>query len=453
MFPDATYNTGKNLYHEIINLFKADNGNFFIYLNRNGKYNDSAPDFVLNIVKAGEGLYQILSKAKINEKPDYKNQAKDMAKYGGVDIGNLFGENDDKERVFATFKCENIIQTKRNIYIQFPKSKSNSTADGKATYGLLNLAGDYVFKMKNTKIGQDPRVVNIDKDDLNTLNSIIEDEKNWQDGSVGTFDERRGVLENKTKCNEENFFSLLGVDKQELQYSNAIAKILQFKVKEDLVPKFFKYLVGTDKDENNTFEILREENDVDILIRDLSKNGKIVIIENKIDAGLTLSNYENLSAQATAVFCDVFGKEEENEYWNNYKDFFSNENNSPSQLSKYYFYALCWALKAGWEKNKIEENIYCFFLCPNYRKYKYATENDKLAIPYAFANKYKLITYSTIKGFFVDINNKKELTCHQKFILEDFLDAISNLAKDRDDSIELDMIRMFIERHDKLKSI
>ena len=66
-----------------------------------------------------------------------------------------------------------------------------------------------------------------------------------------------------------------------------------------------------------------------------------------------------------------------------------------------------------------------------------------------------MITYSTIKDFFETVKGEKEkdLTKHQKFIVEDFIDAVSVLAKDRDDSVELSMIRMFIERHDKLQKL
>ena len=66
-----------------------------------------------------------------------------------------------------------------------------------------------------------------------------------------------------------------------------------------------------------------------------------------------------------------------------------------------------------------------------------------------------MITYSTIKDFFETVKGEKEkdLTKYQKFIVEDFIDAVSVLAKDRDDSVELSMIRMFIERHDKLQKL
>lgn len=248
--------------------------------------------------------------------------------------------------------------------------------------------------------------------------------------------------------------------KKELQYSNAIAKILQFR--EEWMSEFIEKVLRVGNCKQNAFEIKREEKNTDILFRDLTKEtGKIIIIENKVEAGLTLSKYNNLEDQAKAVFRDVFsvdkGKEEQNENWKNYNNKISaGKDLLPLQLSKYYLYALCWALKAGWSKEQIENNIYCFFLCPNYHEKMYAVDNnEKQTIFYAFADKYKMITYSTIKEFFkaVKDKNEKDLTTHQKFIVEDFIDAVSALAKRRDDSVELSMIRMFIERHDKLQKL
>lgn len=461
VFPNATYNTGNNLYHETINMFQDDDRNFFIHLNPNCRYNYDAPDFVLNIVKAGVGLYKILSKAKVKEKLSYDKQRGDMATYGNVSVGDLFVENRDEEQLYATFRCSGIFETKKDIYLQFPKEKASSAENKEARYALLNLNEACVYRFRKTRIGQSLRVVNIEEDDLNVLQTIIDNNNNWQDKPVGTVKEKREELEKKIKVGKcENYFSLLGVDKKELQYSNAIVKILQFR--EEWISKFLEKALHVENCKQNVFEIKREEENTDILFRDLTKEtGKIVITENKVEAGLTLSKYNNLEDQAKAVFRDVFaiekGKEEKDRNWENFNNKISAEKDSlPSQLSKYYLYALCWAIKAGWSEEQIAKNIYCFFLCPNYHEKMYAVDNNKkLTIPYVFAGKYKMITYSTIKDFFETVKgkNEKDLTKHQKFIVEDFIDAVSVLAKDRDDSVELSMIRMFMERHDKLQKL
>ena len=64
VFPNASYNMGNNLYHETINLFKSDNGKYYIHLNANGTYKGAEPVDVLNITRADNGLYQILSIAR-----------------------------------------------------------------------------------------------------------------------------------------------------------------------------------------------------------------------------------------------------------------------------------------------------------------------------------------------------------------------------------------------------
>ena len=122
-----------------------------------------------------------------------------------------------------------------------------------------------------------------------------------------------------------------------------------------------------------------------------------------------------------------------------------------SQLSKYYIIAVYWAFKAGWDENKIREDIYCYFLCPEYHRFNYKTKKRKLDMALALSEKYQLITYKNILEIFKDFSFVG-LTNHQEFLLSDFISAISMLAKERDDSMELKMIRLFIERYEKIKT-
>ena len=69
----------------------------------------------------------------------------------------------------------------------------------------------------------------------------------------------------------------------------------------------------------------------------------------------------------------------------------------------------------------------------------------------ALSEKYQLTTYKNILKIFNDFSSNG-LTDHQKFLLNDFISAISMLAKERDDSMELKMIRLFIERYEKIKT-
>ena len=63
MFPNAAYmTTYENIGHETINLFRANDGYYYIHLNPNGTCNLDNVD-VLNLSKIGNGLWRVMSKA------------------------------------------------------------------------------------------------------------------------------------------------------------------------------------------------------------------------------------------------------------------------------------------------------------------------------------------------------------------------------------------------------
>lgn len=66
VFPDATYNTGNNLYHETINLFRADDEadddrKYYIYLNAGGTYKGFFCRRVWFFFKGKQFVYQLFS--------------------------------------------------------------------------------------------------------------------------------------------------------------------------------------------------------------------------------------------------------------------------------------------------------------------------------------------------------------------------------------------------------
>ena len=416
---------------------------------------------VLNITRADNGLYQILSIARNCKIVDGANiTARDKGEerynkqinkiqYGGVFVEKYFEENvtmgkSPEKDLFVTFICDEIVEPKKNIYITFDNFTNKNN---------LNLKS---FEISKTKFSSQCRIYLNDPNVVTGLNTFLK-RITWN--AVGTYDERVKELKGKFLIAEENYFSLLGVEKQELPYSNAIVKILKFN--KDGVSSFLSKLPGINVLGKNNFteELRREEKNVDILFKDFT-NKRIVIIENKIDAGITLPNSTttSLEKQAENIFIDVFGVAPNSsaKRWTTIENCLKSEKTKQhSQLSKYYIYALCWALKSDWSSKEINENIHCFFLCPEYHKHMYATNTAKmLTIPYAFSNKYQLITYKDLFEIFQKVFSKSvpSLTPHQNFIVKDFLNAISFLAKDRDDTIEIKMIRKFIERHDEIAS-
>lgn len=473
VFPNASYmiKNGDNIGHETVNLFKS-NGGYYIHLNPNGTYNGKDPVDVLNLSHVGIGLYQVVSKAVNCKKFDgadiigldkgeirYKKQAEEIY-YGyyekskqGIPVCKYFENNvtmqgKEEKDLFVTFTCDGIYEAKQPIYVAFSDSKRYDDDSIKNFY-LLN----------DKKAWRSAcRIKNIEGDDLKKLQSMVCDNTLWETDPLPSFEERYMELKKKSQKEEENYFSFLGVDKQELQYSNALIKILKFKPQ--FLSDFLKKLSNKDC-ENNDFDILREEKSIDLLFRDLDKeNGKIFIIENKIDASVTLSEYGMKLEEQVEKWIRIIDNIKKDAPLNKEQgklkdDIFklvgSSKGKEASQLSKYYVVAVYWALKAGWCENKIKEDICCYFLCPEYHRFNYKTKNGRLDINLALSEQYQLTTYKDILNIF-DNFSSNGLTDHQKFLLNDFISAISILAKERDDSMELKMIRLFIERYEKIKT-
>ncbi len=452
MFPKASYDDGNNIYHEVINLFLADNEKYYLYLNANGEYDGEEPVNVINVARVCNGLYKVLSVAIGCKKG--KDEIKNI-KYNGISLDKYFENNHKlyKTVTYYTFECdkENVYVPKGNIYIAF---KNFGDTDSENNQIIKN---DRIIKLMDLeKFSSSCRICNITSTDENLLKDIINHKI--------PCNKLQTMANTKLNFKEENYFSFLGVEKNELQYSNAIVKLLNFKKdgKMSFLNELFKESIIENTAVNNDFEVLREEKNIDILFRNLDpKDGKIVIIENKIDASLTLSDKgSNIETQAMKIFKDVFNKELNNNNTNEATIFNSILNGkNPSQLSKYYLYAVAWALKAGWDVDKINKDIICFFLFPEYYKEIY---NENFFNKYAFGNKYTLITYKNLLKVFKDLLNVYEkvfddkaklcLSKNQLFIYEGFIDAISSLASDRDDLIERTMIKRFIDRHNVIKS-
>lgn len=236
VFPQASYmTTMDNLGHETINLFKADEG-FFLHLNANGTYPnlDSESVDVLNLSYVGKGLYQIISKAvncnvfkgaKIIGKDFGEkryNEQKEAIHYADIPVYKFFESNVTmqgkiEKDLFATFKCDCIVEPKNSIFIAFKDSN------------VLEDTTHYIFKLKDiTKFSSQCRILNFTDRDSKLLEDIILSDI-WKDKPVCSFLEKYDELKEKSSDGEENYFSFLGVDKQELQYSNALIKILKFK--------------------------------------------------------------------------------------------------------------------------------------------------------------------------------------------------------------------------------
>lgn len=480
-FPISASYLKNNIGHEIINFFADDNGKFNYYLNNNGMVKETPkPDVVFTITYVSTGLYKILNKAIIEDvepaakgytedsKTPYEMQ-KEKFKYDDKPLESYFEDNPSGNTILSTYKCEKIFKPEKDLFLKFHTKKSIENSN------VINLEFN---APRNAN-----RIINLESNDMKKLEKIADDSDLWKK-PIEAFEKYMEKYALKVeKSRKYNYFRRLGIEYQENQFSNAIKFFLE---EGDIVDNFVDCLSkipnNFDNPSNfnkktktqNKFYIKREYYDIDLLLLNFDtkekgkpENEKIIIIENKIKSYITITDEDkSLEDHARKIYESIFDDQDWNLIKQKLNDLDINlENDSeavsiPNQLSKYYIFAVMMAIKRGWSNEQIKNNIKCFFLCPEYSKINYnyhlverhLQNNSSIEKEGVFflQEKYKLITYTDILNIFTLL--KKEITNKElKIFFVDFLEALKIHTEDRDDSLEQRMIKMFVERSNRLK--
>lgn len=379
-----------NLGHEIINLYKSDNGNNYIYLNHLGTFsaNHSGKIGVVLMVRTvpGKKTLEVLGKAEeltdvYNCGDMFKEQSayivENNVTYGGVRVDKLFSKNTYQQDVFITFKAEKVLRPKEPTYIRFIEKE-----------GIQHKEENYLYMLENkqAKASLKQYITIETPKDYETLFNYLKDETNWHG-------ESETLKEEEVDYEPDNMFKICGIEDSELAFSNALG---YFFVKyPNLISGFLKH-VGYDYTPSEEMSVVREsESNIDVLIKD--KND-VVLIENKIKShinGIIFSRHSK-----------------DGEY---------------SQLEKYYNYVM---------KNYGRKRIKCFVLTPDY--------NDIDLKPYKASEHYTKIYYSQLYDFLfsADINDS---------YLKEFILAIKKHTKKYNNELYYEMKRRFYESINQYK--
>ena len=303
----------EHLGHEAINLFAADNGEHYIYINPLGKIalnHDERKNPEIDCVLLGqlvkEGVFKVIAKATGLKMLDstkeiilstgakgekeggvykplndelWNHHLKELegVTYMGVPIADLFpGER----QVLATFKAEKVVYAKgKETYICANGVKNalgdsfilpESHHDGKKAFNFAKTNPYMLFPEKNKQAESLP--------DYKALQEEIIPSINWEKKSVDPV-----IL----KDNPVTMIEMMGKEYSELSYSNLIAfwlrrdkEILKQFVSEVLRKKDKSIPLPTD----DNIQIEREKENIDLLI---SYGNTRIIIENKIKASVS----------------------------------------------------------------------------------------------------------------------------------------------------------------------
>lgn len=389
----------QNIGHEIINLFKADNGNNYIYLNPYGsmskEHNDKTKAILL-VRYGGKNTMEILAKAtdlkqiayvkktftSDREKMHFENVKyldENNITYGNSKLYNIFKNNKNNEcAVYITFKANSLLKPKEPLFITDSQELNGDLSDYRFANQSLRM---YVSKEKHPN-------------SFEALENLINNNQLWEEEN-STF-----TVAPIEVADNINFLKIIGKENDELAFSNLFAYF--FNQNKKAFCKFAQEILKI-TDFNENFEIKREyacdednngtiDGFVDLLIFDKNKT---ITIENKIKSGINgVSERHDINSELVQ-----------------------------SQLK-------CYHRHVSREYTDYQNHFYIF--APDYNKLDISKHEC--------ANYYSIIKFSKIYNWF---NENKYFYQDNKYF-EDFLSALYKHTKAVDNSLEEEMHKKFV---------
>ncbi len=357
-----------NVGHEVINLYKDDNGRHYLYVQPYGTYSIEHFEKIEYMLMVrgveGKGAVEVVGLAqgisdicdpRISEQKNRDRQnayiAQNEVKYGGKSIIDIFSQNKDHivdksgnllketplhQPIYISMCAESVKRPSQPVYIVFKSGKKDEFDPAKAKVVLLSETQQARCSLK--------QYFNSESADYQKLLDLIHCPDLW----TGELDKVTAIQEEK---DEVNFFDVCGIENYELAFSNGFAHFIE---------KYPKLIVDFARQKLNTvvkdFPIVkREYHNIDIW---LENEEEIVVVENKV------------TSKINGV--QTFDKEL-----------------SGSQLNKYYTFAQSEAKPSG-------KKVRCFLLTPDYNQIQLSQYNLK---DFPCDQIYTQILYSDVYGF------------------------------------------------------
>ena len=365
-----------NIGHEIINTFKTDNGENYIYISPWGVINSLYKNtkYVLLVRLIDQHCFEVLGYAgklslllsedalKANNQRkagiiDSQKQTEliqdNLIQYGGVRINDLLTEQDNT--VFVTFKANEYRQVKAGHKLYIVDSIDSTTAQ--CVY-----IPDTNFSKQSLHMYFDKKAKT---EQFNTLNQMIENAEYWEPDNTS-----ETIIPNEAQNDSNGILEIIGKTDDELAHSNWIA----FYLRNDkaLMRAFITDLLGI-CDINSNLKIIREYHNIDLW---MENKDHIIVIENKIKSGINGVNQDRHDITKEKV---------------------------QSQLSKYIKFA-----EKEDEESEQNREKHFYILLPDY-SYK-----DEDLRPYLYSEQYTIIRYSALLDFFD--SHDCELPYYEDFI-------------------------------------
>ena len=386
-----------NLGHEIINLFKADNGNHYIYLNATGNFDQDHQGKIghmLFVKYYDKGIVEIIGMAtgltevpgadmQLNRKQKFDgvdekiwqlqkkyidaqtNEQGEMVgiSYGGVSILDIFNDA-EQQSIFVTYKAEKVYRIKSSVrrFIRFSNADENSIAN-LSTNEIIQLVEHQQAKasLKQYIYPSDSN------DDYKNLSALFNDESKdyliWENETVDKVDTNKLSVEAHRKV---TLFDICKIQNDENRFSNALAYFMEQPEYYELWKKFFYDYCQINLKKN--FTVAREQ---PAKIEDDNWKHKTKPSGGRID--LLISDDENVIVIENKIKSDI--------------NTIATDGDDSTQLNRYVNYVE-WLVQTKYEH---EPNCLFTILTPSYNQ---PTISDP-----AMKAKYKIITYADLYDF------------------------------------------------------
>ena len=300
-----------NLGHEIINLFLADNGCHYLYLNSNGSFSKEHKDIdCMLMVKSGpKNCFEVIAIAtglksapgaelprsrNLNEingeilnlqKQFIKSQPGGDVKYGDISILDIFSK-EEQQSVFITYKASEVFTPKggKRILLHYDK-KAENVEDGENIYIAITEHNQPKTSLKSYIYPLS------DSDCNNILKNLIEKEDFWESGTITKI-----CSEKLNSPYSVSLFEICQIQNDENRLSNALAYFMNMKEYFSLWKDFFanynielhypievKREVHATTTDSNVPQANSSGGRIDMLISD---SHNIIVIENKIKSDI-----------------------------------------------------------------------------------------------------------------------------------------------------------------------
>lgn len=382
-----------NLGHEVINLYQADNGGNYIYLNSTGDFVKAHQGQVshmlfvkyygigeVEVIGMAEGLHDVYDASRkfankyegINEEV-FANQQRFVKHeggitYGGVSIFDIFAEA-GQQSIYITYKADKVYIPRegKRLFIRFHSDKPVAYPVHEASDIVVTLGGyqqakaslkQYIYP-EGTYSGDltKQNVAEKREDYLKIRTLLIDDSSLWEESNNKVDEEE---LSEVSLC-KVSLFDICQIQNDENKFSNALA---YFMLRPEYRRLWRDFFAGFGIELGESYTIAREEASK---IEDTKVNPKKYPSGGRIDLMVRTSN--SLVVIENKIKSDINSVEEDGE---------------GKQLRRYYNYANWLAAKR--ESSDYGKQRHFIILTP---KYNIPTVKDN-----EMASTYKVITYA-----------------------------------------------------------